>query len=258
MTRQCVYEGTMKIQSMGYKNDKRRHIEPHSHLFPELVYYLSGAGVTVVGEERVPFREGDIFVIPAGVPHEDISDTDFHSCFFTFSDDNLNSRSFFRFMDTEARDFLNILKQTYSEYNKRRKNYENIVDSLYGVMYQYMLTLSEERDGEPWIAELIDDIIKNQSDPGYDLSGAVAHIPMSSGYVRGLFRKKTGSTPLQFLTGLRIERAKDMIRVRATSGLSMEAIARSAGFGSNYYFSRVFKKCTGLSPREWESQMRRK
>ena len=66
------------------------------------------------------------------------------------------------------------------------------------------------------------------------------------------------ASPLQFLTGLRIERAKDMLRVRATSGLTVEAVARSAGFRSNYYFSRVFKKCTGLSPREWEARTRRK
>jgi AraC-like DNA-binding protein len=248
----------MKIRSMGYKSDKRRHIEPHSHLFPELVYYLSGRGVAVIGCDQVPFREGDIFVIPAGVPHREDSDTDFHSCFFTFCDDNLNSRVFFRFVDTEARDFLNVLKQMYSEYNGRRKNYENIVDSLYGVLYQYMLTLSEERDGEPFIAALVDDIIKNQSDPDYDLAAAVSRIPMSASYVRGLFRQKTGSTPLQFLTGLRIERAKDMLRVRATSGLTVEAVAKSAGFRSNYYFSRVFKKCTGLSPREWEARTRRK
>ena len=243
----------MKIQSMGYKNDPRRHIEPHSHAFPELVYYLSGRGEAVIGGEVVPFREGDILVIPAGVPHEDNSDTDFHSCFFTFSDENLNSRVFFSFRDTAERDFLNVLKQMYREYNLRRQNCVNIVDSLYGVLYQYVLTLSEERGDNPYVAALIDDIIKNQSDPEYDLSAAVARIPMSGSYVREQFRQKTGSTPLQFLTNRRIEHAKDMLRVRSASGLTMEAIARSAGFSSNYYFSRVFKKCTGQSPREWES-----
>ena len=243
----------MKIQSMGYKSDRRRHIEPHSHAFPELVYYLSGRGEAVIGGEQVPFSEGDILVIPAGVQHEDNSDTDFHSCFFTFSDDNLNSRVFFRFKDTKERDFLTILKQMYSEYNLRRQNYENIVDSLYGVLYQYMLTLSEERGDNPYIAALIDEIIKNQSDPEYDLGAAIARIPMSGSYVRELFRRKTGSTPLQFLTNRRIELAKDMLRARKASGLTVEAIARSAGFSSNYYFSRVFKKFTGWSPRDWEA-----
>ena len=243
----------MKIQSIGYKNDRRVHIEPHSHAFTELVYYLSGKGKSVIGGEVVPFREGDIVVIPAGVPHEDFSEADFHSCFFTFNDENLKSRVFFKFSDTSERVFLTIMKQMYSEYFLRRQNYENIVDSLYGVLYQYMLTLSEERGGNPYIAGLIDDIIKNQSDPDYDLSAAVARIPMSSSYVRELFRRKTGSTPLQFLTNRRIEHAKDMLRVRKESGLTMEAIARSAGFSSNYYFSRVFKKSTGVSPREWVS-----
>jgi AraC-like DNA-binding protein len=247
----------MKIQSVGYKNDKRRHIEPHSHAFTELVYYLSGCGESVIGGERVPFHEGDIIVIPAGVPHEDDSDTDFHSCFFTFSDDNLNSRVFFRFRDTEERVFLNILKQMYNEYNLRRTNYEIIVDSLYEVLYQYMLTLSEDRGSNPYVAGLIDDIIKNQSDPDYDLAAAVSRIPMSSSHVRELFRQKTGSTPLQFLTSRRIEHAKDMLRVRSISGVTMEAIAYSAGFGSNYYFSRVFKKYTGQSPREWEAHLRK-
>lgn len=61
-----------------------------------------------------------------------------------------------------------------------------------------------------------------------------------------LFRRKFGLTPVNYLTALRLERAKRLLR----SGLPVKQAAREAGFNDPAYFARVFRKHTGLTPRE--------
>jgi AraC-like DNA-binding protein len=63
-----------------------------------------------------------------------------------------------------------------------------------------------------------------------------------------LFKKTTGMTVLDFLNQKRIEHAK---RLLAQSDRSISSIAVECGFESFSYFSQVFRKYCGCSPREW-------
>lgn len=60
-----------------------------------------------------------------------------------------------------------------------------------------------------------------------------------------LFKQHIGTTPYQYLTSLRIEKAAFMLE---TSYASIDDIAGLAGFKDRFHFSRVFKKRTGSSP----------
>ncbi|HRP57026.1 AraC family transcriptional regulator [Agriterribacter sp.] len=59
------------------------------------------------------------------------------------------------------------------------------------------------------------------------------------------FKKVTGLSPNQYLLGLRIRKAKELLQ---STSLSMSEVAALAGFDSVYYFSKFFKKSTGTSP----------
>jgi AraC-like DNA-binding protein len=60
-----------------------------------------------------------------------------------------------------------------------------------------------------------------------------------------LFRKYIGTSPIDYMTELRITRAKSLIR---QGDLSIVEIARQVGFVDPYYFSRRFKQAVGVSP----------
>ena len=63
-----------------------------------------------------------------------------------------------------------------------------------------------------------------------------------------LYSARFGCSPKADLLSARLENARQMLLY---SGLSVSAIAEANGFQSIYYFSKYFKKQTGLSPSEF-------
>ena len=57
---------------------------------------------------------------------------------------------------------------------------------------------------------------------------------------------------MKYLTELRIEKAKELI---ATNSMSLSNIAQMTGFNDPLYFSRVFKKTTGIPPKEFQQSL---
>ena len=68
-------------------------------------------------------------------------------------------------------------------------------------------------------------------------------------YFRKLFKAVYGMSPVQYINEIRIDRARGLI---ANSNLSLAEIAGKVGFSDAYYFSRVFKKNTGVSPSSYK------
>ncbi|MGV7116301.1 helix-turn-helix domain-containing protein [Paenibacillus kyungheensis] len=66
-------------------------------------------------------------------------------------------------------------------------------------------------------------------------------------YIR-LFQQLTGKKPLDYITDIRINRAKDLLRL---SNHSIKEIAHYVGFKDEYYFSRRFSQSTGVPPRQY-------
>ena len=67
----------------------------------------------------------------------------------------------------------------------------------------------------------------------------------SYGHLCRLFRQYHGVTPVAYLNAMRVERAKILLR---NSQYSARDIATMAGFSSPQYFSRVFRRLTGMTP----------
>lgn len=69
-----------------------------------------------------------------------------------------------------------------------------------------------------------------------------------------LFRQITGRKPLEYLNYVRIEQAKEWL---ALSDEPLRDIASRVGFRDEYYFSRRFRKHTGLAPRQYDKSLQR-
>jgi AraC-like DNA-binding protein len=65
------------------------------------------------------------------------------------------------------------------------------------------------------------------------------------------FKKILGDTPLHYLTTLRIQKAMDLL---TSTDRNIESIALDVGYQDAFSFSKVFKKMTGLPPRDFRNQ----
>ncbi len=72
-------------------------------------------------------------------------------------------------------------------------------------------------------------------------------------YLSKLFKKETGSSLVDYINFIRMERAKDSLIMTNDEIVN---IALQAGFNSSSYFCRVFKRSTGLSPTGFRRQNR--
>lgn len=65
------------------------------------------------------------------------------------------------------------------------------------------------------------------------------------------FKQVTGENLSDYLTNLRVEKAKELLQ---NSDMRMSRISELVGYDDEKYFSRVFKKATGLTPREFRKR----
>lgn len=72
-----------------------------------------------------------------------------------------------------------------------------------------------------------------------------AHSGLSQKYFGRLFREQTGYTVREYLTGVRIRNAKHLL---SHTDSSLEQVALSTGFQDKFYFTKVFKRQTGITP----------
>jgi two-component system response regulator YesN len=82
------------------------------------------------------------------------------------------------------------------------------------------------------------------------LEEVAAHVGLSPSYFSRMFKETYGMTFIDALTQIRMEEAKK----RLTKGESVKAVAYSVGYHDPNYFTRIFKKVTGVSPREYREQ----
>lgn len=66
-----------------------------------------------------------------------------------------------------------------------------------------------------------------------------------------VFQKLTGSTPMEYLFRIRIERAKTLLR---ESDIKIIDIAFECGYGTSQYFANTFKQATNMTPSEYRKK----
>ena len=83
-----------------------------------------------------------------------------------------------------------------------------------------------------------------------DMAKLARSLGLSYRHFRRLFLQHTGVPPNQYLLNLRINRAKRLLE----ETLTIEEVAERTGFADPFYFSRLFRQKTGITPAKWRGQ----
>lgn len=84
------------------------------------------------------------------------------------------------------------------------------------------------------------------------LSGLAEKYHVDNSYFSRIFRKEMGENLIHYLTRTRIEKAKEHIRKGDTN---LAEVAFMVGYDDYTYFNKVFRKVTGVSPREYRQKL---
>lgn len=156
----------------------------------------------------------------------------------------LNGGMTYRFTDRE--EYLPICFNT--EDMGALKNW--FVDRI-GQACQNMMNKRNERSDSQIHTAI--DYINNNYTSNISLDDVSRVINISPYYFSKLFKEETGEGFVEYLTKLRIEKAKDLL---LNTDMPMKEICLEVGYPDPNYFSRTFKKNYGVTPTEYKEGLR--
>ncbi|MBI3832137.1 MAG: helix-turn-helix transcriptional regulator [Planctomycetes bacterium] len=234
-----------KFQFIGLIPAPIHVFPPHQHTTWEIVLYTHGRGVAHIGGTPYPFEPGTIICMPPKIDHREDSEGGYRNIYIHTDEYPAAPGHVPLFADGEDRPFFNAAMMLYREYRLQQANWKLMAQDLFDILMLYLNRWTEAGHAPQIVERLKHAIFENLHNPEFDLGGAIEDLPLSADHARKLFVGNTGRTPLQYLTALRVDEAKHLLRY---GGYSVKEVSRRVGYEDPYYFSRLFKKWVGQSP----------
>lgn len=242
------------ISHSKYENDWPSFL--HTHPFSELFYVQNGYGSICIGENEYPIRRDDFVIINANIPHTEKSSSDqpleymaigVEGILFTFED----QKEYTVFSCGEEQENLMFyMTAMLHELKERRRDYENICHNLLeALMYTLMRRTSFGFKVEaPTQISRECYSLKRYMESNYmhdlTLDTLAEYSHLNKYYMVHAFTKHCGCSPIQYLSRIRLQAAKELL---AGTDYSIAEVAHSAGFSSQSYFAQCFQKSCGMT-----------
>ena len=97
------------------------------------------------------------------------------------------------------------------------------------------------------------EISESFSDPAFSVESLAARLGVSAVHFRRLFYKIYHTSPKKFLTSLKLGRAKELL---LETDMPIAKVSEASGFENAYYFSKVIRENTGMTPTALRKSLR--
>ena len=255
-------------------NDKWESKELHWHDYFEIEIILSGSGVHQYNGVNYPLSEGSAYLLTPMDIHALVPDpgTEFHLVHLRFDENAITQ---------EVRDLLLQHKLAHSvrlegvEFERLLTQLTELLhcfesdSAIQSLSVQLMLSYlclhivresqqTEERfpaynTTNPVVHQTLQYILYNfRKKITMQELGDRAHI--SPNHLALLFKQATGTTCIQLIADLRLQYA---LKLLENPNLNIETISEQAGFSATSYFISVFRKQYGITPKEYQNQIKK-
>ncbi|MCH2176735.1 MAG: AraC family transcriptional regulator [Lentisphaeria bacterium] len=271
------FPSSFPVLSMNYKQGDHDIYELHSHDCIELGYCHSGTGIFVIADEMHQFKEGDMNILPAGLPHLAQSTigtkSDWTFIFFRPQEvfnEMLNQAeiaSLCKFQCTGSPGLLSgehfselriQMKSLCRELNEQQSGWQTASRGLLlSILIQLSRKFPDPKDHNSDLYERILpalNFLSHHYREPIQISELAKICFLSTPHFRRLFNQAIGCSPLTYMNRLRVEMAKQLL---TESKKQIAEIALIVGFKSISSFNRQFKQHCEISPREWKKKYRR-
>lgn len=238
----------------------------HAHDEIEINYISAGKCIMTIDQKKIPLRQGDCIFICPMTKHN-------------FMVDGVRGCQIVQFEFLEAPAQLPFIEAEENLKFSRLSNCSDILKSLNGLH-----TYHKNKEKSEWYKKLFDlelkklfvllamhkstsDLIEKQyqSKPLQSVLEYIDHNyeykvdfevlskenGVSSRYLRKIFMDQMHFSPIEYVTMLRMEKAKDLLK---NTSKTVSAVSAGVGYNSLQYFSAMFKKKIGMTPKEFRQQ----
>ena len=253
----------------------------HRHAEAQITWIQKGEGTLLAGNSMHPFRDGEIYLIGANMPHlfksdpgyfMADSDKEVHTVTIFFNPTgkllalfglpemkNVNSfvasmQSGFKIPDSGYQQIAGAMKAIHRSNGAAQLslfidllNTISLTDNLLPLTSGHYTSPMTDPEGMR-IASVYNYIMHNYSSP-LTLEDAALHAHLTPTAFCRYFKKHTRHTFVHFVNKVRVNEACKLL-VNGTTN-TIASIAYSCGFNSITNFNYVFKNITGSSPRDY-------
>ena len=276
LTKNNVYDLDFEliyISKSKFENDW--HSTLHMHPFTEIFFITNGQGTFQIGDEIVSVKESDLILINPNCSHTErsvSSSNPLEYIVFAINNlaigtlpsnltnddtkDTLNTYKILNFNKKKS-EILYNLNTLIRELEEKNLNYELACKSI---LTLFLIQVMRNTSSDIFITENFEKIniecmkIKNYIDSHYSENITLDFLSnltyVNKFHLVHLFTKEMGISPINYLINKRIDESKNLL---STTNYSIRDISSIVGFSNSSYFSQMFKKITGISPKDFRS-----
>lgn len=269
-----------------YKQWQNYKMEYHEHRWTEIMYMIQGTGaIDVKGDdgstERIVLRKGEFIVLDEGVPHRLIVEQaapcrmlnvefGFQPYSGPFSLGHIAreeqevavflARPFRHLVLSDPEEVYYVLKSLVLELDRQDTvNTSFMIELLFSQLLVRIARLRIAAEGsEPladgYITKSIQYMHQNV-DQRLQVKDVAGFVNLHPGYLHRIFKKHTDQTLTEYLTKVRMDKAKMLL---SQTEIPVQDIPDYVGISSRQYFHTLFKKHTGLTPVKYRELGERK
>lgn len=250
------------------KYDSDWHSTLHTHPFTELFYVVDGKGEFNIQGQRFPVKPNDFVIINPQVEHTELSSPDEPLEYIVLGIRGLSFSnltpvsegghpfSFFNLRD-EQKDILRYLNAMVQEATSQQMSYELVCHNLLEILLikilrhqHFDLEVGKQSKATKDIS-FIKHYLETYYHESIQLEDLASMTHLSRFYISHSFKKEIGMSPMEYLIDIRIKESKILLR---TTNYSISQVADIVGFTTPTYFSKQFRKSTGISPTDYREQ----
>lgn len=250
------------------KYDSDWHSTLHTHPFTELFYVVDGKGEFNIQGQRFPVKANDFVIINPQVEHTELSSLDEPLEYIVLGINGLSFSnltpvsegghpfSFFNLRD-EQKDILRYLNAMVQEATSQSMSYELVCHNLLEILLikilrhqHFDLEVGKQSKATKDIS-FIKHYLETYYHESIQLEDLASMTHLSRFYISHSFKKEIGMSPMEYLIAIRIKESKILLR---TTNYSISQVADIVGFTTPTYFSKQFRKSTGISPTDYREQ----
>lgn len=251
------------VEGLGYYPHASGHfMERANHDDCLIIYCTQGGGQLYTENYQQTVREGDLIVLPKGVPHRYHADkADPWTMYWAHfngesASEYLNSlmpqqNSFVVPVGLHPKliaDFENLLSIQKTGYQFSRFIYAS---NLLAQLLTYIAVLAPNTRGQAGSyidLDKIHSLMEAHLTTQLDLDTLAKSANLSKFHFSKKYKELTGNSPIQHFLHMKMERACYLLDI---SERTIASISEELGYEDAQYFSRLFKKVIGISPREY-------